>query len=285
MLGVLVLPCYLTLYWSLQAFDQQSLGEAEKILQAPTWSEPFGTDALARSLWWRSLLGGAVSLSIGAASAVIAVVIGVMWGALAGYSGGRTDAAMMRTVDVLYGLPYILLVILIGFGIKPLVQDALIATEMDAAVAERSADLLTLLVAIGSVSWLTMSRVVRGQVLSLRRQPFIEAARATGASPMRVILVHLLPNLTGVIVVYMTLTVPLAILQESFLSFLGIGVQPPLPSWGNLASEGVTELPALASPDLAFHWWLLVFPCLLLGLTLLGLNFLGDALREKLAPR
>ncbi|MEO1237390.1 MAG: ABC transporter permease, partial [Planctomycetota bacterium] len=139
--------------------------------------------------------------------------------------------------------------------------------------------------AIGGVSWLTMSRVVRGQVLSLRGQPFIEATRAVGMGPARVLSRHLLPNLIGVVVVYATLAVPLAILQESFLSFLGIGVRLPLPSWGNLASEGVRELPALTSPETPMHWWLLVFPCLLLGLTLMALNFLGDALRDRFDPK
>ena len=156
---------------------------------------------------------------------------------------------------------------------------------MKADVASGLADVVTLLVAIGGVSWLTMARVIRGQVLSLREQPFIEAARAAGSSPARVLRVHLLPNLIGPIVVYTTLTVPQAILQESFLSFLGIGVQAPLPSWGNLAADGLSQLHTLALAKSSADWWLLFFPCLLLGLTLLALNFLGDALRNRLDPR
>lgn len=281
-------PCLLTLPWSIQNYDNQRLGE-EYVLQPPTLSpfEPMGTDTLGRSMMWRCLLGGAISLGIGVCAALMAVAIGVIWGALSGYSGGRTDAVMMRVVDVFYGLPYILLVVLIGLALQPPMQAGLqaILPESMAATAALFANLLTLLIAIGSVSWLTMSRVIRGQVLSLREQPFLEAARAIGASHRRVIGVHLIPNLIGVIVVYLTLTVPLAILQESFLSFLGIGVQAPLPSWGNLAAAGVQELPALASPVLAMRWWLLLFPCLLLGLTLLALNFLGDALRDRYDPK
>lgn len=141
-------------------------------------------------------------------------------------------------------------------------------------------DILTLLFAIGGVSWLTMARVVRGQVLSLKTLPFVEAARALGASRTRIFVRHLLPNLMGPIVVYATLTVPQAILQESFLSFLGIGVKPPLPSWGNLAAEGLSELNPVQS-----NWWLLLFPCLLLSATLLSLNFVGEGLREALDPK
>ncbi|HEX7009403.1 MAG TPA: ABC transporter permease, partial [Phycisphaeraceae bacterium] len=203
--------------------------------------------------------------------------------ALAGYVGGRIDALMMRTVDVLYGLPSILLVVLVDLALRPTVRAAAGAVLSERASAS-IAELVTLLVAIGGVSWLTMARVIRGQVLSLRAQPFVEAARAAGTGPWRILRVHLLPNLMGPIIVYTTLTVPAAILQESFLSFLGIGVQRPLPSWGNLAADGVERLPALAA-GAPFHGWLLLFPCLLLGLTLMALNFLGDALRRRLDPR
>lgn len=256
------------------------------VLAAPSWAEPMGTDELGRSLLWRSLLGGAISLGIGISAAVIAVGIGVTWGALSGYTGGRTDATMMRMVDVLYGLPYILLVVMITIALQPtmerVVGDGL---GFSATVSSNVSGVVTLLTAIGGVSWLTMSRVIRGQVLSLRNQPFIEATRAVGMGPLRVFRLHLLPNLVGVIVVYATLAVPLAILQESFLSFLGIGVRLPLPSWGNLASVGVEQLPFLTSPGMTMHWWLLVFPCALLGLTLMALNFLGDALRDKFDPK
>ena len=191
---------------------------------------------------------------------------------------------VMRIVDVLYGLPYILLVVMLDLALQPAIRAAA-ATMLAADLAEAVADMVTLLLAIGGVSWLTMARVIRGQVLSLRAEPFVEAARACGAGTTRIIVVHILPNLIGPIVVYTTLTVPSAILQESFLSFLGIGVQAPLPSWGNLASEGVKELHALGMPGTSVRWWLPLWPCLLLGITLMALNFLGDALRERLDPR
>ena len=258
-----------------------------------------GSDELGRSVFWRCMLGGAISLGIGIAAAFISVFIGVMWGAMSGLAGGRTDAAMMRTVDILYGLPYILLVVLVKIAMEPAVAKLLMAlfsseevvngktvtTGLNEASALVIASIITLLIAIGGVSWLTMSRVIRGQVLSLREQPFVEAARACGVKPGRILRVHLLPNLVGPIVVYTTLTVPTAILQESFLSFLGIGVQPPLPSWGNLASDGIKTLHALSLEETQFRWWMLIWPCTLLGMTLMALNFLGEALRNRVDPR
>jgi len=290
-----------------------------------------GSDALGRSLFVRVLAGGGVSLTIGIAAALLSVVIGTIYGAVSGYAGGRLDALLMRIVDVLYGLPYVLLVVLLAIAAdavvgeyvsregarsawinrhvaeelaakglpsdkaavrqalaKDAVQKRLLETEALKVVPPReisqggrtALDLLVLLIAIGGFSWLTMARVIRGQVMSLKNQPFVEAARAIGASRRRILTVHLLPNLVGPIIVYATLTVPQAILQESFLSFLGIGVKPPLPSWGNLAAEGLPELNPYQS-----NWWLLLFPCLLLGLTLLALNFVGEGLREALDPK
>ncbi len=244
----------------------------------------FGTDKLGRSMLWRCLLGGAISLGIGLAAACISVGIGVAWGATAGYVGGRLDSAMMRIVDVLYGLPYILLVVMVDLALRPVMQAGLsVLTSGQNAAA--LADVLTLLIAIGGVSWLTMARVIRGQVLSLRKQPFIEAARACGFGTPRILCRHILPNLTGPMIVYATLTVPMAILQESFLSFLGIGVQPPLPSWGSLAASGMSEVRKLGLDFGTVRWWLPFWPCLLLGLTLMALNFLGDDLRRRFDPR
>lgn len=277
-LAVLLLiaaPCFVTLPWSLGQYRGVA-GDEQRARAAPSSDAWLGRDELGRSLLWRCLLGGAVSLGIGLSAAVVAVGIGVTWGAVAGFVGGRVDAVMMRVVDVVYGLPYILLVVLINIALQPV---------FESMMTPGLANLLTLLLAIGGVSWLTMSRVIRGQVLSLRAQPFVEAARACGLGPWRIMRVHLLPNLTGPIAVYATLTVPQAILQESFLSFLGIGVRDPLPSWGNLAAAGVAQLPTAAWPGGAFAWWLLVWPCLLLALTLLALNFLGDALRSGADPR
>ena len=290
-----------------------------------------GSDPLGRSLGVRLLAGGGISLTIGIAAALISVCIGTIYGAVAGYAGGKLDSAMMRVVDVLYGLPYILLVVLLAVASDALVdewvsrsrtkqawmeqrvvamaadrgevidrtdvrtallEDRDLETALAAEAAERYPrrnlgertrtflDVATLLVAIGGVSWLTMARVIRGQVLSLKNQPFVEAARAVGSPTKRIFVRHLLPNLIGPIVVYATLAVPQAILQESFLSFLGIGVKPPLPSWGNLAADGLSELNLTRS-----HWWLLFFPCLLLGLTLLAMNFVGEGLREAFDPK
>jgi ABC-type dipeptide/oligopeptide/nickel transport system permease subunit len=178
----------------------------------------------------------------------------------------------MRTVDVLYGLPYILLVILFKIAFEPRLTSLFGSAQ--------AANLVVLFSAIGLVSWLTMARVVRGQVLSLRAQPFIEACRAMGIPPTRVFLRHILPNLVGPITVYATLTVPQAILQESFLSFLGVGVNLPLPTWGNMAAEAVQNL----SP-VRIYWWMLAFPCILLVVTLLSLNFMGDGLRDVFDPK
>jgi oligopeptide transport system permease protein len=239
-----------------------------------------GSDLLGRSVFVRALTGGGISLGIGIAAAFLSVAIGTLYGAIAGYAGGKTDAILMRIVDVLYGLPYILLVVLIAVAADGFIDDR-IAKGLELTSGQRTAlDVGTLLVAIGGVSWLTMARVVRGQVLSLKNQPFIEAARAVGAPTSRIFIRHLLPNLVGPITVYATLTVPQAILQESFLSFLGIGVKPPLPSWGNLAAEGLSEVNTFRS-----HWWLLAVPSVLLGLTLLALNFVGEGLREALDPK
>ena len=234
----------------------------------------FGTDVQARSLLGRCLFGGVISLLIGFAAATISVVLGVTVGLLAGYRGGWVDATLMRIVDILYGLPYILLVILFRIAF----QDLLARVSW---LGPLGANLIVLFLAIGLVSWLTMARVIRGQVLSLRSQPFVEAARAAGVTEWRIFFNHLLPNLVGPIIVYTTLIIPSAILQESFLSFLGVGIQPPLPTWGSLASDGLQ--PALNT--LHSDWWLLLFPCTLLAIMLLCLNFLGDGLRDVFDPK
>ncbi len=271
---VMVLACLGTLPWSLAQYDHQDLG---RVLEPPgadglaPAASVMGTDRLGRSLAARCALGGAISLGVGLSAAAITMVIGTAWGMVAGYFGGKVDSVLMRTVDVLYGLPYILLVVLLSVALEPL------ATEL---IGTTAGNVLTLLIAIATVSWLTLARVVRGQVLSLRAEPFVEAAHAVGAPTWRVLVVHMLPNLIGPIVVYTTLTVPRAILQESFLSFLGIGVRPPLPSWGNLAAEGLGQLNPVAS-----QWWVLFWPCLLLAITLLALNFLGDGLRDRFDPK
>ena len=275
LLGAIVLACLVTLPWSKGAFNEQDLSMARS---APSSVSLLGTDLLGRPMWARCLYGGVMSLLVGLAAAAISVTVGVAWGATAGLVGGRVDGAMMRIVDILYGLPYILLVILIKIAFEGPLRElvAMVWAKNSAQIAS----VIILIVSIGSVSWLTMARVIRGQVLSLKAQPFVEAARGIGASQVGILVRHLLPNLVGPIIVYATLTVPQAILQESFLSFLGIGIQAPLPSWGNLASEGVTAINNVES-----FWWMLVFPCGLLSVTLLCLNFVGDGLRDAFDPR
>lgn len=236
-------------------------------------SSLFGHDNLGRSLLFRLLLAFPVSAAIGLAAAMIALVVGTLWGAIAGSIGGRTDWLMMRIVDVLYGLPYVLMVILARVALAPLLGQLF-------GRGSRIADVVLLLLAIGAVSWLSLARVVRGQVLALRSMGFVEAARLAGAGPIHILRRHVLPNVVGPVVAYATLIVPQAIMQEAFLSFLGIGIQQPLPSLGRLAADGVQAVNTFVG-----FWWLLVFPCGILTLTLLSLNYLSDALRDLFDPR
>jgi oligopeptide transport system permease protein len=229
--------------------------------QAPTLEHPFGTDNVGRDYFARVLVGGQTSLLVGLVATLASVTVGVFVGAIAGYFGGRLDEVLMRLVDFLYGIPYMFLVILI----------MLLFSETARGEA------LPVFFALGLVQWLTMARVVRGQVLALRRREFVLAARLLGASDARVILRHILPNAAGVILVYATLTVPAVIILESFLSFLGLGVKL---SWGQLVAEAV----GIVNPIRSF-WWLLFWPSVLLALTLFSLNFLGDGLRDALDPK
>jgi oligopeptide transport system permease protein len=276
---VIFLTCLITLPLTLNPksnfyFDLQHNHSAQLPPQAKQAWMWFGTTKLGQSLLGRCLIGGVISLTIGIAAAAISVFLGVAVGLVAGYRGGWIDSVLMRSVDVLYGLPYILLVILFKIALERPLNDHLLHSS-------QVANLVVLFLAIGLVSWLTMARVIRGQVLLLRSMPFVDAARAAGIPQWRIFLHHLLPNLIGPITVYATLTIPQAILQESMLSFLGIGIQPPLPTWGSLASDGMT----LALNPIDSRWWLLVFPCTLLAVTLLSLNFLGDGLRDRFDPK
>jgi len=268
----LTLPRGAPLYYDNQD-SSRSLDKIESVMPK-AWPPKawFGFDTLGRSIFGRCLLGGTISLAVGIAAATISVALGVSVGLIAGYRGGWVDSALMRSVDVLYGLPYILLVILFKIAFEDPLARLLGSTP--------AANLVVLFFAIGLVSWLTMARVVRGQVLSLRSQPFIEACRAMGLPSWRIFIRHILPNLVGPITVYATLTVPQAILQESFLSFLGVGVNLPLPTWGNMAAEAIQSL----SP-VRIYWWMLLFPCILLVVTLLSLNFMGDGLRDVFDPK
>lgn len=284
---VIAAMCVLSLPWTLFIEDSglfydgthKVASNAEPFSDGHTFIGAFGFDPDRRSVLARCLLGGVISLAVGVAAATISVVLGVGVGLLAGYAGGKVDAALMRFVDIMYGLPYILLVILFKVGLQGPLEGLFTQIGLFDSPAS-AASLAVMFLAIGLVSWLTMARVVRGQTLSLRNQPFIEAARAAGLGPVRIFRRHLLPNLIGPITVYATLTVPQAILQESFLSFLGIGVVPPLPSWGSLAAKGLETAFGFRS-----YWWQLLFPCTLLAITLLALNFLGDGLRDLFDPK
>ncbi|MCB0416035.1 MAG: ABC transporter permease [Bdellovibrionales bacterium] len=235
-------------------FEAQNL---ELWVEAPSALHWFGTDTLGRDLFTRVLYGGRISLMVGILASLVSVAIGVTYGAISGYLGGRVDSLMMRIVDVLYALPFIFLVIIlmVYFG----------------------RNIYLLFVALGMTQWLTMARIVRGQVISLKEKEFVQAATSMGVRKSTIIFKHLIPNCLGPVIVFMTLTVPTVILEEAFLSFLGLGVQAPMASWGTLISNGVEVMEIRST--------VLLFPAMALGLTLFSLNFLGDGLRDALDPK
>jgi len=255
-LGVIALLAIFAPYLSPHPFDEVYW---DAIRAPPDFANAhwFGTDANGRDLFVRTLYGARVSLSVGLAATSVSLIIGVTYGAIAGYFGGRVDAAMMRFVDVMYSLPFLFFVILlmVVFG----------------------RHIVLMFVAIGAVEWLTMARIVRGQTLSLKRREFIEAARAGGVSTANIIRRHIIPNTIGPVIAYSTLTIPQVILTESFLSFLGLGVQEPYTSWGVLVSEGAAEIESAP--------WMLIFPALFLAASLFCFNFIGDGLRDAFDPR
>jgi oligopeptide transport system permease protein len=240
--------------WRFDQLDWQHLASPPGAL-ASHW---LGTDRLGRDLWVRTLEGVRLSLLISVLASAVSLLIGISWGALAGFAGGRTDAWMMRCVDVLYSLPYLFIVIIL-------------------TTLFRRGSVTVLLLAIGAVGWLTTARIVRGETLALKRREFIEAARASGMAPVAILARHVIPNLLGPVMVYATLTIPQMIMFESFLSFLGLGVQEPHASLGSLISAGAQELESAP--------WMLLAPAAFLLLLLIGLNLLGDGLRDALDPR
>jgi oligopeptide transport system permease protein len=254
-LGVLVVCAVVGPFVTPYAYDE--INKNDVWLPPLTAGHLIGSDALGRDLLARLFTGLGVSLAIGAVATAVSLAIGVAWGAIAGYIGGVVDEVMMRIVDVLYSLPYIFFVILlmVTFG----------------------SNFILMFVAIGAVQWLTMARIVRGQTLSAKEKEYVEAARAAGVSPFGIIIRHIIPNVVGPVAVYVTLTVPDVILIESLLSFLGLGIQEPLTSWGVLISDGANTMESAP--------WLLIFPALFMAVTLFCFNFIGDGLRDALDPK
>jgi oligopeptide transport system permease protein len=253
-LVIVAIACLVGPLISPYGYEQQELNNT---FAAPSWQHWLGTDQLGRDLLVRLLSGGRVSLGVGLCATFVALTIGVAYGAVAGFFGGKLDAVMMRAVDIMYSLPFTIFVILlmVFFG----------------------RNIVLLFVAIGAVEWLTMARIVRSQVMAVKKMEFVEAARSLGFGHGRIIFRHILPNILGPIIVYTTLTIPAVMLLEAFLSFLGLGVQPPMSSWGVLIKDGAEKMEE--------YPWLLQFPAAIFSLTLLSLNFLGDGLRDALDVR
>ncbi|MGD0743885.1 MAG: ABC transporter permease [Verrucomicrobiota bacterium] len=273
LLAVLAWPVILRLSGAAfeQVHDPDRLSDVQFV--PPDAQHWFGTDLHGRDLFSRVFFGAQISLFVGFVGAGVSLVIGVLWGAIAGYVGGRTDSALMRIVDVLYSLPTIIFVIVLITTLGEMIkQSQFVETSPALAGALR---VILLFVGLGAVSWLTMARIVRGQVLSLRSRAFVDASRALGAGPVRILARHIIPNIFGIVITYLALTMPAIILYESFLSYLGLGVQPPMASWGTLIAEGVGQI-----NPIRIYWWLIAFPGSVLVTTLLALNFLGDGLRD-----
>ena len=250
----IALLCLIVPFFSDQAYETTRL---EVGARAPSFDHLFGTDDLGRDLFIRTLIGGRISILVGFAATAVALLIGVFYGMIAGYVGGKVEAYMMRFADALYALPFILIVILLTVWL--------------------GRSLLLIFLAIGAVEWLTMARIINGQTKALRNQEFVAAARAYGAGAVRILAKHILPNLMGPVIVYATLMIPSVILLESVLSFLGLGVQPPMSSWGSLINDGAKKLD--------IYPWMLIFPALFFSLTIFSLNLAGDGLRDAMDPK
>lgn len=257
-----------------QTYSDQNLAVS---LQGPSWAHPFGTDALGRDLMTRLIFGARISLTVGIVVQLVILAIGVPMGLLAGYLGGKTDTVIMRTVDVLYAMPNLLFIILImtfmrgQFGDEPTGIMKILAD-----IDRKTGGLIGVYIGLGLVSWLTVARIVRANTLSLKEKEYVEAARGLGSGGVQLVRRHILPNTTAPIVVAATLGIPAAILYEAGISFLGLGVLPPMPSWGLMISDAI--------PQMRSHPYMLLFPALVLSMTVLAFNFIGDGLRDALDP-
>jgi oligopeptide transport system permease protein len=244
----------------------------------PSLQHPFGTDLNGRDILYRVLTGGRISMLVGLCGALVSLFIGTAYGLIAGYSGGKIDDSMMRVVDILYSIPRLIFILICINAFNVQLQEFASNLGWDWLVF--SSRIAILILALGIIEWLTLSRIVRGQTLALKSRSFVSAAEALGQSHPKILLKHVLPNLLGVILIYLTLTIPAVIVDESFLSFLGLGVQAPAASWGSLLADGAASL-----NPIFIRWWLVVFPAGAMAVTLLALNFLGDALRDCLDPK
>ena len=259
-------------------FSPEAISDAQ--FEPPGFTHWFGTDVHGRDLLSRVCHGARISLVVGLVGAAVSLVIGVLWGAVAGYCGGRWDSLMMRFVDILYAMPSIIFVIVLITALNALLEKWQSGPRGLSVEAAGWLQFAGLFAGLGAVSWLTMARIVRGQVMSLRHRAFVDASRVLGATHPRILLRHILPNVYGVIIVYLTLTIPSIILYESFLSYLGLGIQPPQASLGSLIANGAEQINSIR-----IYWWLIVYPGATLALTLLALNFVGDGLRDAWDPR